>query len=177
MDPFCGCGTHDPRPRSGLKRRWVGIDITHLAIGLIRHRLRHAYGDGIDKTYRVVGEPVSVPDATTLATADPFQFQYWALGLVGARPAQTKKGADKGIDGRRYFHEVEGATTAQIVFSVKAGKTGPDHVRELRGVVERENAAIGALISWLRSCRRTLHDWATAGEAYPHETGTRSLPT
>ena len=100
------------------------------------------HGDEIKGTYDVVGEPVTEPDAATLATADPFQFQFWALGLVGARPAQPKKGADSGIDGRRYFHEVEGASTQQIVFSVKAGNTGPDHVRELRGVVEREEAAI-----------------------------------
>lgn len=106
LDPFCGCGTTIAAAER-LKRRWVGIDITHLAISLIRHRLRHAYGDGIGKTYEVVGEPVSVPDAATLAAADPFQFQCWALGLVGARPTQLKKGADKGIDGRRYFHEIK----------------------------------------------------------------------
>ena len=162
LDPFCGCGTTIAAAER-LKRRWIGIDITHLAINLIRHRLRHAYGDGIERTYDVVGEPVSVPDAAALAAADPFQFQCWALGLVGARPAQNKKGADKGIDGRRYFHEVEGATTRQIVFSVKAGKTGPDHVRELRGVVEREDAAIGALICLRRPTKAMREEAADAG--------------
>ena len=162
LDPFCGCGTTVAAAQR-LKRRWVGIDITHLAINLIRHRLRHAYGDGVEKTYGVVGEPVSVPDAAALAEADPFQFQCWALGLVGARPAQTKKGADKGIDGRRYFHEVEGGTTQEIVLSVKAGRTGPDHVRELRGVVEREDAAIGALICMRRPTKAMRSEAASAG--------------
>ncbi|MDE0124653.1 MAG: DNA methyltransferase [Bryobacterales bacterium] len=162
LDPFCGCGTTVAAAQR-LKRRWVGIDITHLAINLIRHRLRHAYGDGIEKTYGVVGEPVSVPDAAAVAAADPFQFQCWALGLVGARPTQTKKGADKGIDGRRYFHEVEGGATQEIVLSVKAGRTGPDHVRELRGVVEREDAAIGALICMRHPTKAMRSEAASAG--------------
>ena len=162
LDPFCGCGTTIAAAER-LKRRWVGIDVTHLAISLIRHRLRHAYGDGIEDTYDVVGEPVSLPDAETLAAADPFQFQFWALGLLGARPAQPKKGADKGIDGRKYFHEVEGAKTQQIVFSVKAGSTGPDHVRELRGVTEREDAAIGAFVCLQHPTRAMRTEAASAG--------------
>ena len=162
LDPFCGCGTTIAAAER-LERGWVGIDITHLAISLIRHRLRHAYGDGIGETYEVVGEPVSVPDAATLAAADPFQFQCWALGLVGARPTQPKRGADQGIDGRRYFHEVEGAGTQEIVLSVKAGKTGPDHVRELRGVVEREDAAIGALLCLHRPTKAMRAEAASAG--------------
>ena len=146
LDPFCGCGTTIAAAER-MKRRWLGIDITHLAIGLIRHRLRLSHGDGIRETFGVVGEPVSVSDAEALVGGDPFQFQCWALGLVGARPAEVKKGADKGIDGRRYFHELEGGDTQEIIFSVKGGNTGPDHVRELRGVVEREDAAIGALLA------------------------------
>ena len=103
LDPFCGCGTTIAAAQA-LGRRWIGIDVTNLAITLIRHRLRDTYGDDIEQTYQVIGEPVSVPDAEALAAADPYQFQWWALGLVGARPAEGKKGADQGIDGRIYFH-------------------------------------------------------------------------
>jgi hypothetical protein len=61
---------------------------------------------------------------------------------------EQKKGADRGIDGRIFFHdEAESGKTKQIIISVKAGKTGPAHVRDLRGVVEREKAAIGLLIT------------------------------
>jgi len=87
-----------------------------------------------------------VPDAETLAASDPYQFQWWALGLVGARPVEQKKGADKGIDGRIYFHEGPGQTK-QIVLSVKAGRLHATYVRDLRGVLEREKADIGVLIS------------------------------
>jgi DNA modification methylase len=147
LDPFCGCGTTIDAAQD-LGRRWVGIDITHLAIGLIKHRLVGRYGPTIATTYRTVGEPTTVDDARVLAQEDPFQFQAWALGLVGARVAGSdKKGGDKGIDGRLYFHE-GGSETRQIVFSVKAGHLVPNFVRDLRGVIEREEAAIGVLLSF-----------------------------
>jgi hypothetical protein len=81
-----------------------------------------------------------------LAASDPYQFQWWALGLVGARPVEQAKGADKGIDGRIYFHVGDGKTR-QIILSVKAGKMHANYVRDLRGVVDREKADIGVLIS------------------------------
>ena len=143
LDPFCGCGTTIAAAQK-LKRRWIGIDITHLAITLIRSRLTDTFGGTVP--YEVIGEPVSLPDAAKLAADDPYQFQWWALGLVGARPVEQKKGADKGIDGRIYFHEGPGQTK-QIVLSVKAGKLHAPYVRDLRGVLDREKADIGILIS------------------------------
>ena len=145
LDPFCGCGTTIATAQR-LNRRWIGIDITFLAVGLIKHRLTHAF---LDKAkYHVIGEPVSLPDAEGLAKDDPYQFQWWALGLVGARPVDQKKGADKGIDGRIYFHdEGAGGKTKQVILSVKAGHTGVKDIRDLRGVVERENAQIGVLLT------------------------------
>ena len=145
LDPFCGCGTAIVAAQK-LGRRWIGIDITSLATALIKTRLRDTFGDSA--AYRVVGEPVSLPDAQTLADQDKYQFQWWALGLVGARPVEQKKGSDKGIDGWLYFHdEGEGGETKQVVLSVKAGHTNVAHLRDLRGVMEREKAEIGVLIT------------------------------
>jgi DNA modification methylase len=161
LDPFCGCGTAiDAAQRAG--RRWIGIDITHLAINLIRHRLIGAYGNEITKTYRVIGEPTTEEGAEELAKEDPYQFQWWALGLVGARPVEQKKGADKGIDGRAYFRD-EPRKVKQIILSVKAGKTGRAHVHELRGVVEREDAQIGALLSLQEPTKQMREEAASAG--------------
>jgi hypothetical protein len=146
LDPFCGCGTAIDAAQA-LGRRWVGIDVTHLSIGLIKHRLlRH--GADINKSYRVVGEPTTVDDAAVLAKEDPFQFQAWALGLVGARLAGSdRRGGDKGIDGRLYFHLGDGETR-QIILSVKAGNLVPTYLDALWGVIEREKAEIGVLISF-----------------------------
>ena len=143
LDPFCGCGTTLAAAQR-LKRRWIGIDITSLAISLIRNRLGDAF-EGRAK-FEVVGEPVSSPDAAKLAKDDPYQFQWWALGLVGARPVEGKKGADKGIDGRIFFHEGDKDKTKQIILSVKAGHVTVSQLRDLRGVLDREKAEIGVLL-------------------------------
>ena len=160
LDPFCGCGTTIAAAQK-LKRHWIGIDITHLAIGLIRHRLMDTFG-GRAK-YEVIGEPVSAPDASKLAKDDPYQFQWWALGLVGARPVEGKKGADKGIDGRIYFHEGDKGKTKQIILSVKAGHVTVAHIRDLRGVIEREEAEIGVLISMEEPSQPMRKEAANAG--------------
>ena len=160
LDPFCGCGTAVEAAQR-LGRSWIGIDITHLAVNLIRHRLRDAFGETVH--FDVIGEPVSIPDAQALAASDPYQFQWWALGLVGARPTDQKKGADKGIDGRIYFHDNANGKTKQIILSVKAGHTGAAHVHELRGVIEREKAEIGALISLQKPTRPMREEAASSG--------------
>ena len=162
LDPFCGCGTTIAVAQK-LGRSWIGIDITHLAITLIRHRLRDAYGDGTENEYEIVGEPVSLPDAEALAKSDPYQFQWWALGLIGARPAEGKKGADKGIDGRVYFHDGATGKTKQIVISVKAGKLHAPYVRDLRGVMEREQAEMGVLLSMGQPTAKMRTEAASAG--------------
>lgn len=163
LDPFCGCGTTIVAAQK-LKRRWIGIDITHLAIGLIKHRLLHAYGAGVEKTYKVIGEPTTLDGAKQLADEDKFQFQSWALGLVGARQEDQKKGADKGIDGRLIFHdEGVGGKTKNIILSVKGGHVKVSDLRDLRGVVDRESAVIGVLISMEDTTKAMRTEAASAG--------------
>jgi len=163
LDPFCGCGTAIAVAHR-LKRRWVGIDITHLAVNLMKHRLLSTFGEGVKHEYAVVGEPVDAEGARQLAKDDPYQFQWWALGLVGARPVEQKKGADKGIDGRITFHEGKPTDVKHILLSVKAGANiGAAMVRDLRGVVEREKAAIGVLISMEPPTKPMREEAASAG--------------
>jgi len=163
LDPFCGCGTTIAVAQR-LNRRWIGIDITHLAVTLMKYRLEHTFGEGIKQEYEVIGEPVSISGAMQLAKENPYQFQWWALGLLGARPVEEKKGADKGIDGRLYFHdETKGGKTKQIVFSVKSGHVTSYMVRDLRGVVEREGAEIGVFITMLDPTKDMRSEAAGAG--------------
>ncbi len=162
LDPFCGCGTTIAVAQR-LGRTWIGIDVTQLATTLIKRRLRDAFGDAA--TFAVVGEPTTLDEAAELAATDKYQFQWWALDLVHARPVpeKQKKGADRGIDGRGYFHDETGAETKQIIFSVKGGKLKADHVRDLRGVIEREGAQIGVLISMEAPTRPMREQAASAG--------------
>lgn len=174
LDPFCGCGTAIAVAEK-LKRRWIGIDITHLAVNLIKKRLRDHFGEEVGAGYEIIGEPVSVNDAAELAKQDPFQFQSWALGLVGARVATSaKKGADRGIDGRLYFHDEKGGRSKQIILSVKAGEhVNVAHVRDLRGVLDREKADIGVLISMEHPSRPMVKEAAEAGSYKSPFTGER----
>ena len=133
--------------------------------------MQHAYNG--EATYEVTGEPTALPDAEQLAHDDPYQFQWWAVGMVGARLIEKKKGADQGIDGRLYFHDdAKPGTTKQIILSVKSGSIPPNHIRELRGVVEREHAAIGALLTLRRPTKPMRAEAATAG-FYNSPFGTR----
>jgi len=175
LDPFCGCGTAVVAAQR-LKRRWIGIDITPLATNLIKTRLADIFGSEIRNSYEVIGEPTSVPDAHELAKTEPTHFQYWALGLVNARPVEERRGADRGIDGRLYFHTDTKGKTQQIVFSVKAGQNiNVAHVRDLRGVIEREKAAIGVLITMEEPTKPMVKEAAEAGfykDDSPFDTGT-----
>ena len=157
LDPFCGCGTAVVVAQR-LNRHWIGIDITHLAINLIKTRLRDAFGDEVKNSYDVIGEPTTFTEAEALAKEDPFQFQSWALGLVGARPYEQKKGSDRGIDGRLYFHDDRSGRTKQIILSVKAGHVQVAHVRDLRGTIEREKAEIGVLLCLEKPTKPMLHE-------------------
>lgn len=162
LDPFCGCGTAIVVAQR-LKRPWIGIDITQAAIVVIKQRLRDSFQDRVD--FDVVGEPVSLPDAKALATQNPYQFQWWALGLVDARPVEEKRGPDRGIDGRFYFHDdPKSGKTKQIVFSVKAGaNVAVTHVRDLRGVVEREKAELGVLLTMEQPTKAMRKEAAGSG--------------
>jgi hypothetical protein len=127
----------------------------------MKHRLQDSFGE--DLQYDVIGEPVSLSGAETLAREDPYQFQWWALGLVGARPADEKKGADAGIDGRIYFHDDVTGKTKQVIISVKAGKPHLSYLRDLRGVIDRENAEIGVLITMYEPTQPMRAEAASGG--------------
>jgi site-specific DNA-methyltransferase (adenine-specific) len=157
LDPFCGCGTAIAVAQR-LDRKWIGIDLTYLAISLIKSRLSAAG----TADYTVLGEPTTADDAGDLAASDPYQFQWWALGLVGARPAEGKKGADQGIDGRLFFFD-GGQKPKQVIASIKAGKLQASHVRDLVGVLAREQAEIGVLISFNEATQPMRQEAAAAG--------------
>ena len=161
LDPFCGCGTTITVAEK-LKRQWIGIDVTHLAISLMRHRLADTFGEQV--RFEVVGEPIDLKGAEALAKQDPYQFQWWATGLVGARPAESekKKGGDKGIDGHVYFHD-EYQKTKKIIIQVKSGKVLPTHIRDLKGTIESNEAQIGVFITLHPPSRGMKEEAATTG--------------
>jgi site-specific DNA-methyltransferase (adenine-specific) len=148
LDAFCGCGTTVEAAQK-LERRWIGIDVTSLAIAVIKTRMEAAYPD---VPITIVGEPKDLDSALYLAERDRYQFQWWALSLLPARPLggdggkAGKKGADRGIDGVMTFEERKGVYQ-RVLVQVKSGNVKSGDIRDLRGTVEREGAAIGVFVT------------------------------
>jgi len=141
LDPFCGCGTAVVAAQK-LNRKWIGIDVTHLAIALMRNRLK----DSLNIDAEVVGEPADLASARALAHQDRYQFQWWALSLIKARPVGAKKkGADEGIDGVISFIDETSGKPKRVLVQVKSGHIGVNAIRELTTVASKE--AIGVLIT------------------------------
>ena len=146
LDPFCGCGTAVAAAEK-LNRRWIGIDITHLAVSLIRHRLQDSFGDDL-KPYEVIGDPKDLASAEALAQQNRYQFEWWALGLVDARPANNKrKGADSGVDGYINFFDDNSGKSKRIIVQVKSGRVNRGQIATLKGDMEREGAEIGLFVT------------------------------
>ncbi|MDW8298356.1 MAG: DNA methyltransferase [Anaerolineae bacterium] len=170
LDPFCGCGTAIAAAQK-LGRQWIGIDITHLAISLIKSRLSEMFPELGD--IKTIGEPADEAGARALAQADRYQFQWWALSLVKARPVQStsgkkgKKGADQGIDGVINFFDDNSGKPKRVLVQVKSGKVDVSTVRDLRGTLEREGAQIAILITLEPPTSAMLREAASAGE-YQH---------
>lgn len=142
LDPFCGCGTAIVAAQR-LNRRWIGIDITHLAISVMKWRLTSCFSK-VD--IKVVGEPKDVSGAKELANEDRYQFQWWALSLINARPyGDQKKGADSGIDGVYYF--TDHGKVNKVVVQVKSGHVSVNQIRELIAVMDRESAVMSFFIT------------------------------
>ncbi|MFA5838215.1 MAG: DNA methyltransferase [Bellilinea sp.] len=181
LDPFSGCGTAISAAQK-LGRQWIGIDITHLAIAMHKSRLKDMFNLEPGKDYRVIGEPEDLESARQLAHDDRYQFQWWALSLAEARPLggqvgekTGKKGSDRGIDGIIPFIDDSSSKPKQVMIQVKSGHVNSGIIRDLRGVVERENAAIGVLITLEPASSEMCKEAVSAG-FYVSELWQRKYP-
>ena len=176
LDPFCGCGTAIAAAHK-LDRNWIGIDITHLSIALQKYRLGDMFELVSGEDYEVIGEPTTEAGARELATDSAnegrYQFEWWALSLVGAKPVggqagsrKGKKGADKGIDGViNFFEQADKGKPKpkKVIVQVKSGKVKAGDIRDLKGTVEREQASIGVFITLEAATPAMLKEALAAG--------------
>jgi len=199
LDPFAGCGTTIAAAQK-LGRQWIGIDVTQLSIALLKNRLEGSFGmvaakggnpsssAGVQRgtdasvdtlptgrvsatsTYVVVGEPEDLHDAQQLATESRYQFQYWALSQINARPLggemdgrTGKKGSDKGIDGIKVLVDDNSGKAKRVIVQVKSGHVKSGDIRDLVGTVDRENAAIGVFITLEKPTSHMIDEAASAG--------------
>jgi len=190
LDPFCGCGT-TVSVAEKLGRKWVGIDITTLAINLIKYRLRNQLGIGKKQIY-TDGLPTDLAGAKELFKKDPFEFEYWALDLVNAMPAKSKskgnmRGADKGIDGVIVFHKdlANGSGNGngngkgeygRAIVQVKGGGVQRNQIAALKGDVEREKAEAGIFITLEKPTGPMASEAVDAGSFKTKLTGQKEFP-
>ncbi len=166
LDPFCGCGTAIAAAEK-LGRRWIGIDITYLSINLIENRMKRMFPACL---FEVVGKPKDLASARNLAERDRYQFQWWALSLVGAKPlggtelgGKGKKGSDKGIDGVINYIDSPKQELKRVLVQVKSGHVNSGTVRDLVGVLTNEQAEIGVLVTLEPPTKDMLSAAASAG--------------
>ena len=179
LDPFCGCGTAIAVAER-LGRRWIGIDITHLAISLLKSRLQSTFGSKLSD-YDVVGVPQDIQSARALATESGhdgrYQFEYWALGLVDARPGNNRRrGADAGVDGYINFFDDNSGKAKTVVVQVKSGQVQRNVVATLKGDMEREKAEMGLLVTLEPPTRPMEQEAAAAGFYVPEHFPDRQFP-
>ena len=175
LDPFCGCGTTVAAAEK-LGRKWAGVDITHLAVALMKHRLHNSFDIEPGRDFDVVGEPVDLGGAQALAEQDRFQFEYWALSLVGARPVgDNRRGSDQGVDGVLHFINGPRRATKRAIVQVKSGRVGVGQVRDLVGTLDRENAEIGLFVT-LNPPTAPMQREAVAAGYWHSEVWQRSYP-
>ena len=170
LDPFCGCGT-TVHAAEKLGRSWIGIDITHLAISLVERRLQDAFAG---TAFEVFGVPTDFAGARDLAVRDKHEFQKWATAQLEAQPYKGgRKGMDRGIDGFIHFRDADRKPQTGIV-SVKGGENVTSSmIRDLKGTVDREKAALGVFFSLVPPTREMVKEAAAAGF---YETGGRRYP-
>lgn len=146
FDPFCGCATTIEAAHK-LGRKWIGIDIAIHAVkrvAKLRLEERLKLTEGVD--FVIEGIPRNIEGARDLWERDKYQFQKWAVELVDGF-VTTRKTADGGIDGRMYFEVSDSKELGSMVLEVKGGQHTPiSIVRDLRGVLERDDALMAGLI-------------------------------
>ena len=159
LDPFCGCGTAiDAAERQG--RQWIGIDIAYPAIQVIEDRLRRWAPSA---KYELTGIPYDELSARKLAEKDPHVFQQWAVGRCKGRSGG--RGADRGIDGVIVYQTARNEYGRALV-SVKGGRhINPGMVRDLAGVLQREQAEAGIFICLDAPSREVKAEAHRAGRA------------
>ncbi len=179
LDPFCGCGTA-VAVAERLGRRWIGIDVTHLAISIMKSRLHETFGTQLSE-YRVIGVPQDPESARALAAESEhdgrYQFEYWALGLVDARPGNNRRrGADAGVDGYINFFDDDSGKAKTVVVQVKSGHVQRNIIATLKGDMERERAEMGLLVTLEPPTAPMLREAAAAGFYVPERFPDRQFP-
>jgi DNA modification methylase len=173
LDPFAGCGTAIDAAQD-LGRKWIGIDVTTLAIDLIDARLRHTFGESIQDTYEILGIPKDMDGARALFKRSPFEFERWCVMMLDGQPNEKQVG-DRGVDGVIRFPIDGKGKSDRILVSVKGGATNPSHVRDLVGTVQSQRAGMGVFVT-MNKPTKAMTEAANHSGVYVHPANGQKFP-
>jgi len=147
LDGFCGCGTALDAAES-LNRKWIGIDISPIAISLIKRRLKDTYGKQLSK-FEIRGVPTDEASAKKLWEENPFAFQdWWLTEFEVFSTTYGTKGADKGVDGIGQYIADHQGNTLRAAFQVKGGgKVKSSEIDSLLGILEKHKCQLGVFLT------------------------------
>lgn len=145
LDPFCGCGTTLISAEK-LERKWIGIDITYLAVDVLRQRIEKDFGEEEGVNFEILGEPEGMAGAKNMSENNKAEFQKWIISKIGGTPNEKLSG-DKGIDGSIFFKD-GGEDKMGIIQETVAKSVSPSKVRDFEGTMERENTPIGIFVTF-----------------------------
>ena len=158
LDPFCGCGTA-VHAAERLGRRWVGVDVSTFAVGLMRGRVLHNFQQLTTDDVLVRGVPVNVAEAEALAARDKFEFEKWVCGAIGAEGMfhdPGTPGSDGGVDGVLKFYPFRMGKKPKAelaIVQVKGGSVSADSVKALKTTVDKYGATAGVIVCFNRYMR------------------------
>ena len=183
LDPFCGCGTAADAAAK-LGRRYLGIDISAIAVRVMEQRLASRGGTAMPAVYQMDWDDYEWDQFESRAlmkeadAEDGIPGWAWAedkvAGLLNALPNDKKTG-DGGVDAR-YFTERGEIIPIQV--KMYKGQIGRPEMQKLLGVqTEWRNRKVKSPMSLmvtlyppretLRVFARQQGDVTLRGERYP----------
>jgi site-specific DNA-methyltransferase (adenine-specific) len=154
-DFFCGCGTTITEANK-LKRRWLGVDISHLAVRLIGKRLIESYGDEVAKTFEVHGFPKDIDSAKELANnvkGGRLEFEDWIIEVLLHGITNDKRN-EMGFDGYRTFNIYDKKYI--VMMEVKSGNASPTQLNHFIMTLNDKKGAIGIFICFAEQITRNM---------------------
>ena len=140
LDPFCGGGiTLDAA--QALKRKWIGIDSSIMALDVTEHRLKDKYGLKPSEDYEIDGVPTNLKEVKELASQETKHtiLSNWAATRLNLTPSK-----ESGNDSHPILWSLRDKKRqdVRIIAEVKTEKPSPDQVRPLQEYIENDTADI-----------------------------------
>jgi site-specific DNA-methyltransferase (adenine-specific) len=154
-DFFCGCGT-TITVAERLKRQWVGVDISHLAVKLMANRLINAFGKDVKTTFEIFGFPKDIDSAKELAentSGGRLKFEEWIVEVMLHGILNENKN-QMGYDGYFTF-DVQGEKQIGMI-EVKSGGATSTQLNHFIKTVESKNGSIGVFVCFEKQITKNM---------------------